>query len=64
MHLRQSSDTDDRGWVEGADLSQPLGDERFQGLHDALKKRSVLFFREQDLDYDAMSERMKGCLTA
>jgi taurine dioxygenase len=35
--------------VSGLDLRQPLADEEFQTIHNALMEHLVLFFREQDL---------------
>ena len=35
--------------VFGLDLSQPLGDQQFQAVHDALMDNLVLFFRDQKL---------------
>src|SRR5499427_5173250 len=35
--------------VSGLDLSQPLSDQQFQAVHDALMDNLVLFFREQKL---------------
>ncbi len=38
--------------VHGIDLAQPLGNERFQQLHDALMRHQVLFFRDQEMTLD------------
>ena len=35
--------------ISGIDLSQPLGNERFQALHDALMTHQVIFFRDQEM---------------
>ncbi|WP_422021798.1 taurine dioxygenase [Pyruvatibacter mobilis] len=35
--------------VSGVDMSQPLGNETFAILHDALVEHGVLFFRDQDI---------------
>jgi alpha-ketoglutarate-dependent taurine dioxygenase len=35
--------------ISGVDLSQPLSDQTFQEIHDALMKHRVVFFRNQDL---------------
>jgi taurine dioxygenase len=33
--------------IFGVDLSQPLGNQQFQEVHDALMERLVIFFRDQ-----------------
>jgi hypothetical protein len=35
--------------IGGVDLSRPLGNQKFQGVHDALMQNLVIFFREQNL---------------
>lgn len=35
--------------VEGVDLSQPLGNQMFQEIHDALVAHQVIFFRDQTM---------------
>jgi taurine dioxygenase len=35
--------------VAGVDLSQPLGNQTFQEIHDALIEHQVIFFRDQEL---------------
>ncbi len=37
--------------IEGVDLSQPLGNETFQAVHDALMDNLVIFFRGQTMDH-------------
>jgi taurine dioxygenase len=39
--------------IEGIDLSRPLGNRQVDELHDALAAYQVLFFRDQELDYDS-----------
>ena len=36
--------------IFGADLSEPLGNQQFQEVHDALMDNLVIFFRDQRLD--------------
>jgi taurine dioxygenase len=38
--------------IFGADLSQPLGNQQFQEVHDALMENQVIFFRDQTLTID------------
>ena len=38
--------------LSGVDLSQPLGDQQFKELHDALMDHLVLFFRDQKLSVE------------
>lgn len=38
--------------ISGVDLSQPLGNQTFQEVHDALMENLVIFFRDQDIDPD------------
>lgn len=38
--------------IHGVDLSEPLSDERFESLRNALHEHLVIFFREQDLTPD------------
>ncbi len=38
--------------VEGVDLGEPLSDETFQLVHDALVNRGVIFFRDQDISVE------------
>ena len=38
--------------ISGIDLAKPLGNQQFQGLHDALMAHQVLFFRDQPLTLD------------
>ena len=38
--------------VHGVDLSQPLGDETFEDIHNALVDHQVIFFRDQDITED------------
>ncbi|MEC8138372.1 MAG: TauD/TfdA family dioxygenase, partial [Pseudomonadota bacterium] len=35
--------------VSGVDLSQPLGNQLFQEIHDALIEHQVIFFRDQKM---------------
>jgi len=35
--------------IRGVDLSNPLGNQQFQEVHDALMDRLVIFFRDQKL---------------
>src|SRR6201987_2432117 len=35
--------------IRGVDLSNPLGNQQFQEVHDALMDRLVIFFRDQRL---------------
>lgn len=35
--------------IHGVDLSQPLGNQQFQEIHDALMEHLVVFFRDQDI---------------
>jgi len=38
--------------IHGIDLSQPLGNQQFQEVHDALMDNLVIFFRDQNLTAD------------
>ena len=38
--------------VSGVDLSQPLGNQIYREIHDALMKHQVLFFRDQEMDHE------------
>ena len=38
--------------IHGSDLSQPLGNQTFQEIHDALMENLVIFFRDQDITPD------------
>jgi len=38
--------------VSGIDLGRPLGNQQFKEVHDALMEHQVLFFRDQDLNFD------------
>ncbi|MCA0248202.1 MAG: TauD/TfdA family dioxygenase, partial [Proteobacteria bacterium] len=38
--------------IHGVDLSQPLGNQQFQEVHDALMDNLVIFFRDQKLSID------------
>ena len=38
--------------VSGIDLTESLGNQQFQELHDALMEHSVLFFRNQEVDVE------------
>jgi len=38
--------------VSGVDLSQPLGNQTFREVHDALMEHQVIFFRDQEMDWD------------
>ena len=44
--------------VIGVDLTEPVREQTFQELHDALMKHLVLFFREQFITLDQQKERM------
>ncbi len=35
--------------IRGVDLTQPLGNQTFHEIHDALMANLVIFFRDQDL---------------
>ena len=35
--------------IKGVDLSQPLGNQAFQEIHDALLEHQVIFFRDQEM---------------
>jgi len=46
--------------IHGIDLSQPMSDETYSVVHDALLKHLVVFFRDQELTHDqhvAIGER-------
>ena len=36
--------------VTGVKLTEPLGNQQFQEVHDALMEHSVIFFRDQPVD--------------
>ncbi len=36
--------------ISGISLNEPLGNQQFQEVHDALMEHSVVFFRDQKLD--------------
>ena len=38
--------------IHGVDLSNPLGNQQFQEVHDALMDRLVIFFRDQKLSIE------------
>jgi taurine dioxygenase len=38
--------------ISGVDLAQPLGNQTFSEIHDALMTHQVIFFRDQDLSLD------------
>jgi taurine dioxygenase len=38
--------------IRGVDLSNPLGNQQFQEVHDALTDRLVIFFRDQRLSVE------------
>lgn len=38
--------------ISGVDLRQPLGNQTFQEIHDALMEHLVIFIRDQDIDLD------------
>ena len=38
--------------IDGIDLCQPIGNQQFQELHDALMEHQVLFFRDQPVTVD------------
>src|SRR4029077_747607 len=38
--------------IFGVDLAQPLGNQQFQEVHDALMDNLVIFFRDQELSHD------------
>ena len=38
--------------IHGIDLAQPLGNQQFQEVHDALMDNLVIFFRDQNLTID------------
>jgi taurine dioxygenase len=38
--------------IHGIDLSNPLGNQQFQEVHDALMDRVVIFFRDQKLSIE------------
>ena len=44
--------------IGGVDLSNPLGNQQFQEVHDALMDRLVIFFRDQKL---SIREAYNGC---
>ena len=37
--------------ISGVDLAQPLGNQTFQEIHDALMENLVIFFRGQELSH-------------
>ena len=38
--------------ISGVDLRQPLGNQTYQEIHAALSYHLVVFFRNQDIDWD------------
>jgi alpha-ketoglutarate-dependent taurine dioxygenase len=42
--------------IHGVDLSQPLGNQQFQEIHDALLDRLVIFFRDQNMSVERHME--------
>ena len=42
--------------IFGADLSQPLGNQQFQEVHDALMENQVIFFRDQKMTIDQQKD--------
>jgi taurine dioxygenase len=42
--------------ISGLDLSQPLGNQQFQEVHDALMENLVIFFRDQELSPERHKE--------
>ncbi|MCH9673756.1 MAG: TauD/TfdA family dioxygenase [Gammaproteobacteria bacterium] len=38
--------------IGGVDLSEPMGNQTFQEVHDALMRHQVIFFRDQDMSLD------------
>lgn len=38
--------------VSGVDLGQPLGNQQFQEIHDALMRHEVIFFRDQEISLE------------
>lgn len=38
--------------ISGVDLAQPLGNQQFQEIHDALMRHEVIFFRDQEIELD------------
>jgi len=42
--------------IAGIDLAQPLGNQAFQEVHDALMENLVIFFRDQRLDHAQQKE--------
>ncbi|MAI46092.1 MAG: taurine dioxygenase [Hyphomicrobiaceae bacterium TMED74] len=38
--------------ISGVDLRQPLGNQTYQEIHDALSDHLVVFFRDQDIDWE------------
>lgn len=38
--------------ISGVDLAQPLGNQTFAEVHDALMKHQVIFFRDQEITWD------------
>lgn len=38
--------------IQGVDLAEPLGNQTFQEIHDALMAHQVIFFRDQDITPD------------
>jgi alpha-ketoglutarate-dependent taurine dioxygenase len=52
--------------IEGIDLEQPVADEAFTLIHDALIQHQVIFFRDQDISVEAQMNigRRFGALVA
>ena len=42
--------------ISGIDLAQPLGNQQFQEVHDALMRHEVIFFRDQEMTLDQHKE--------
>jgi taurine dioxygenase len=38
--------------IEGVDISKPLGNQTFREVHDALMEHQVIFFRDQEMNWD------------
>ena len=39
--------------IFGVDLREPLGNQAYAEIHDALMKHQVVFFRDQEIDHEA-----------
>ena len=44
--------------VSGVDLSQPLGNQLFQEIHDALIEHQVIFFRDQKIIFSVCDQNV------